>query len=635
MLNQLYGSNGQATIDLTQGLIAHYLLNNNADDIAGTYDGTPSGGVDFQGDMASFDGIDDYVSTGLGVEQFRDEVLISYWRKNNGLNVGTELYELNDNNTNSKLSMFVYSDGHLAFYFRGTTDSTAKLLVTSSVGFLQVGEISHIVLRLKINGIREIWIDGVNRTETTPDTFTGWTQTDANNLLLGANGVSVFDETTLSNIRIYNTIKDQTFIDALYAEGYYPKPLPLPTTDGLVAHYPLTGTAEDTTGNYDGTELADVGYVDDSEFGSVLDLNGTNTSAVITPYSLQVDAPHTISLWVKWDALLADTDMVLYGYFEASSIRFYFGTWNGACLMAINDEFEALVPNNFVNGVWYHVMCSIDGVGNCHYYIDNVLMDSTVYTQFTNTTFTPAIGMRNATTKYPTDGKIRDTRVYNRLLTAQERTDIYNYEKNFRPIDIDDGLVAYYPLANNSLDNYKNQYDGADTSMTYDGLSGVFNGTSSRIGIDSTSPISTSVAISFWIKAGTAMATGREYIYDVLNAERCIIARYSTLGNGISFYDTSFVFREYAHIPAIGVWEHIVLSSDGTKTDLYVDGEFSESLAYRLPRIGGSGGSLGRINSSGSNYWLHGDLSNVRLYEKAITAEQVQVINNTEKGDFI
>ena len=55
-----------------------------------------------------------------------------------------------------------------------------------------------------------------------------------------------------------------------------------------------------------------------------------------------------------------------------------------------------------------------------------------------------------------TTNDYRNLRLYSSTPSTQLQDEIEAYEKNFRSIDIDDGLVAYYPLAKNSLDNYYN-----------------------------------------------------------------------------------------------------------------------------------------------------------------------------------
>ena len=79
MLKVTKGLQSTTTIDLTTNLVAHYLLNNNSDDSHGTYDGTPSGGVDFLGDSAEFDGVDSIVQTTFPYLSNNSSYTFSFW----------------------------------------------------------------------------------------------------------------------------------------------------------------------------------------------------------------------------------------------------------------------------------------------------------------------------------------------------------------------------------------------------------------------------------------------------------------------------------------------------------------------------------------------------------------------------
>ena len=113
-------------------------------------------------------------------------------------------------------------------------------------------------------------------------------------------------------------------------------------------------------------------------------------------------------------------------------------------------------------------------------YLNNVDVGTFYFETFAKCTLDTILGKRDYLDIHYAN-KFVNFRIYDSERTAQERTDIYNYEKNFRPIDITDGLIAYYPLATNSLDNYNNEYDGTDTNVTYDGERASFNGSTSFI----------------------------------------------------------------------------------------------------------------------------------------------------------
>jgi len=280
-----------------------------------------------------------------------------------------------------------------------------------------------------------------------------------------------------SNLRVYSAEKTGAFLTALEDEGYYPKPLTLPTTTNLVAHYPLTGTAEDTTGNYDGTEGNT--YVDDVEFGSVSDFNGTSDYIPLPTSLMELGDNFAICGWAKAD----DFGSVSNNLFEIKDSGTYpdhstlllvagsSGTgynYRFLCRNTTSNEIN-IQGGTQVAGIWNYFYMSYDGTTLImkHNNVD-VYNSSYTFSEAVYSTLSVHIGL-DSSNRFM-DGKIRGVRVYSEALTATEVTNIYNYEKNFRHIDIDNGLRAYYPLRNNAKDNYYNEVDATpDVGVSFDG----------------------------------------------------------------------------------------------------------------------------------------------------------------------
>lgn len=470
-----------AGVDLTENLIAHYLLNNNADDSFGTFDGTPTT-VDFQGDVGAFNGTTSYaVNSNLTNELFKQEFTISVWAKANQSNVDSGVIQAQDTlNTN-----YPY------LFLRFASDSTIQtILRTNSLDMLSestytytVDTLYHFVFMVTATGAK-VFINGVEEyTATFTPVFTTNSSASFNIGRFSQDWVPTdgsYHNGNISNVRIYSDAKDQTFIEELYAEGYYPKPLPPPTTVGLIAHYPLTGTAEDTTGNYDGVEVGNT-YVDDAESGSVANFNGTSSN-INSGFSFPVNQDsYSMSAWVRLDTSAGNYNSILSnGYYVNNSDTrgFNFGA-NYADLYPYvrlqNDSYTYKVTSDteIVKGELFHISFVKNGL-NVKLYLNNVQVgeetNATGLDAYTRDYIIGGYTDDDPLILYYFDGEISKLRIYNTALTQQEITDIYNYEKNFRSIDIDDGLIAYYPLKNNSLDNYYNEYDATDDAgVTYNG----------------------------------------------------------------------------------------------------------------------------------------------------------------------
>ena len=131
------GIGGAPSIDLTENLIAHYLLNNNADDSVGTYDGTPSGGVDFQGDMAKFDGVDDYILNPLDTNGTKT---ISFWFDFGGTVVNDSMYSTLNT---VDIGFTIFAHPTEIIYFQNRDSAVVHTIVSGSVNIPIVFNTKH------------------------------------------------------------------------------------------------------------------------------------------------------------------------------------------------------------------------------------------------------------------------------------------------------------------------------------------------------------------------------------------------------------------------------------------------------------------------------------------------------------
>ena len=636
MLSQmLMGATGELEVDLSENLIHHYLLNNNADDCVGDSDGTREGLYEFHGDCGHrpTDTVDyaSYVDTNLDNSVALE--LISFW-----------VYTDVEINSGSGVNIFgmINKSNKYNYMSLGSTTSYAEnetfIVSQNGANFFWIVDIIPVGwfnIAIRWNGSEyDVYLDGQAKTvfrhgtigKQNLDVLIGQRTADGDNSVGGSTK-------PFSNLRIYSDPKSDHFIQALYEEGYYPKPLPLPTTDGLIAHYPLTGTAEDSIGSYDGIENG-VTYVDDTEFGSVLDLSkGFSEASDINISNVVLPQEHTFMLWVRPTgtryqenySYLLDSSLgrTIYSSYAPSSdnIHVYDGSsWHTLSYILINN-------------IWTHVAFSQKD-GLLYLYINGKI----------NSTYNIIMLSIGGTTKFFTaysdgayhsnhQGLSRNIRLYNKGLLSKEIEDIYNYEKNFRPIDIDDGLIAYYPLKQNSMDNYNNEFDGInEESITYDGVKANFvkSDTSgmqipSNINMENNSLMfwgsSTDIGGFVFFVFVNNGGSNRYYVYFSAGRLSCYIGLDSS---SLELCD-GLIYDEMNHFALI--------KTSPTTLDFYLDGKYIKSINLTAFVSLASTNYVGATNNTTSH--LDGSLSNMRVYETVPTAEQIEVIYNTEKGDFI
>ena len=619
--------------DLSAGLVAHYLFNNNSDDCAGTYDGTDTS-MTYSGDAGEFNGTSSDVEISVNTFNHDADSTVSLWVKIGAFDSGDMIWFFG--NYNLRLN----ADGTIKTTRYVHPDSNNATSTTQ----LQVGILYNIIVTFNTTSGTELYINSVS--EATNSGISAVDSNDYKSFMNRTDADSSFLEGTLSNVRIYSDAKDQTFIDELYAEGYNPQPLPLPTEDGLVAYYPLAGNADDVFGDYDGVESASLIYTDDVEFGSVSDFNGDTdnvTSLLTAPQSF------TLSIWVNVDNLNDLEGGVAFGkaFGGTSQYSAKVDFHNGEARMGYSDGSTGVGYNQSLTvGKWFNLIITYDHTtttGNAYVngIFTSLLSSSLVFLQ---TSLTFRLGT-DTTGSYGLHGKLRDIRVYNKALTATEITDIYNYEKNFRSIDIDDGLVAFYPLKNNSLDNYYNEADCIDTGTPiYDGESALYNGVDNfSNGIYNTSVLT----LSFWTtsRLRNVDSTHRTTLFGVgvWSSSKMIgtCGWTSNMDAETVWLGADDATDRFAYIKDViddDSFKHITIVYD-TTYKIYVNGEEKTVFTYgTLENILNYVNEIGAGSWGGSTRYFSGvaqNMANVRQYNRVLSAEEISVIYNKESQEFI
>jgi len=246
-----------------------------------------------------------------------------------------------------------------------------------------------------------------------------------------------------------------------------------------VAFYPLTGTAEDVTTNFDGTEMGGLTYIDDATRGAVANLDGTSyvTGTAPISYGYSISLQFKISSVSKGFTFFSQHGSN-YEYFYGSLYTLDSTTLRiSVYVRSSSGDFLYIADTvDFTDelGEWNHGVLVLNSIGDYVFYLNGTPHTVTTVLDVSGspqiTTSNPKMfNVMSESVLYPSTGEASNPRVYDRILTQQEVLDIRDYELANHHIPVDDGLIAYYPCKRNSMDNYFNQYDGTDISVTYDG----------------------------------------------------------------------------------------------------------------------------------------------------------------------
>jgi triacylglycerol esterase/lipase EstA (alpha/beta hydrolase family) len=194
------------------------------------------------------------------------------------------------------------------------------------------------------------------------------------------------------------------------------------------------------------------------------------------------------------------------------------------------------------------------------------------------------------------------------------------------------GLVAYYPFNGNANDESGNENNGAVSGATLttdrfgnDDSAFEFDGSDDYIEIshDPVLNISDSIAISIWIKYDNSPASSYEDI--VMKGNSTYGFQFSLSDGQIMFHVLSDGWRNLNSgvTPEPNKWYHIVGTYDGKVQKIYINGELKATADWEGTIATSTDPLYFGYKVAGDNNWYKGSLDDFRLYNRSLTATEV------------
>lgn len=218
----------------------------------------------------------------------------------------------------------------------------------------------------------------------------------------------------------------------------------------------------------------------------------------------------------------------------------------------------------------------------------------------------------------------------------------------FAQVDLNLGLKAYYPFSGNANDvsGHNNHPVFNNATLTADRFGNPnsayhFNGTNNymRIPNHPTLNMGNTLSISMWVRP-TGYYTGQCYNNmmlmkgdaDYLPGNYSL--RFSDAYTGCSATPTTTEERFYdgngtvAQLPLVQLnqWYNVTVTYDGTTARLYVNCILRATTPFTGNFTNSFDVFLGHLNNAQFPYWLNGDLDEVRIYDRALTVDEVNVL---------
>ena len=432
-------------------------------------------------------------------------------------------------------------------------------------------------------------------------------------------------------------------------------------TDGLVGYWPFSGNSNDasdngTNGTVNGATLTTDRF---GNSNSAFNFDGLNDFISVNPSSsLNIVNNISISLWFY------TTQTGFYGYLVDRDICGISKDWslayNGTSILRIGDGITDQIINSGTNNInSWHNLVFVRMNDSFKLYIDGILSSQLPINglNFQNNQtpiyFGEQVCVPNSVNSPNFKGKIDEIAIYNRALTQDEITAIYNgveYSDTCNAVSgsLTNGLVGYWPFCGNANDDSGNGHNGTvnGATLTTDRFGNInsayqFNASNGGISVPSFYPLSTNYTVSYWVKYDTQ--TINTSIMDIslswLNLGEFVVFR--ELDNSISFAtagsngasNNSFV--NSATPTNTSNWYNIVGSRNGTQLSIYINGVLVGSGINNNINTGVNktmyfGGDPIQVQAN-NNARFSGKLDDITIFNRALTQQEITNLYNANQ----
>lgn len=293
-----------------------------------------------------------------------------------------------------------------------------------------------------------------------------------------------------------------------------------------------------------------------------------------------------------------------------------------------------------VNNTWNHLAFTYNGSGassGVNIYINGVnqsltnLGDTFFTGSIVDATIPFQISGRDGSGASGVNGSVSNVSMFNYELNSTQVQTIYN---NGAPNDISSlNPVAWYKLdAGEIFNNTSTEWsvdNNAYPSVYQSSLD--FNGTDDYIDTNSTFNTLTSFTVSAWFKADDTAGTVRSIVstrvngidtskgFDIYISANVLTGRVYNNGETEvvqSFTDTTS-------------WHNVVMTYNGTTLELFLDNSSIGTTTGNYDNSGGRNLTIGKWGPvSATSYYFDGLISNVSIFDTALTSIQVETLYN-------
>jgi hypothetical protein len=614
------------------------IFGNNATIVNGSFWNRTGGRI---GAAYQFDGVNDYISVPTSSSlNIRNKITVEAWINPSVINNDPYKTIFEKNNDDYLLALGAPSTGPL-FYFNTDVqpheiDSNWNIAVNTW----------HHVVGTYNGSVAKIYVDGVlrNQSEVTGQMF------NSNQALrIGGQADDSFFNGTIDEIKIYNRSLSAQQVYANFIAGNLSRPSSVyvaeETFRGEMWQACITPNDGFTDGNTSCSNdlfvrnIINITSIYPNQTGDVQNIM-SETSVAITR-----DSSTTTNLTFNATAIAADSEMLTFSWYINNVLKFVQNILSGMTSF-FSHLFTATGTYNVtvvVNGSGHNdtFQFNLTIIGNNPPSINNIILNSTFATNFTNenlTVYWNSTDIDNEAIVNITDWRVNGASIASLNMPFENHSNSANNATDYSSFNHTGGVQGAI-LGKNS------GYNGFG-SYFFDGSNDYINVPDSNA-LDFTTALSFSVWVNWtgtgtnngivFYKEGTPTAYGLVLLTGGGNANKATFSL--NLGSGWTDHYSSSTISQ-------NVWHHIAGTFDASadQMKIYVDGTLDSTHDGLTGDIQTNAGalSIGREITQGTEYY-RGWIDDLALYNRTLTPEQILLIyrnktniigaNETRKGE--
>ncbi len=202
-------------------------------------------------------------------------------------------------------------------------------------------------------------------------------------------------------------------------------------TSGLVAYFPFNGNAKDASGNNNYSTVYGANLTAD-RFGKpkrAYQFDGIGAYILSNVVNIPLGkSPRTASVWVNPSVYPGDFGLTAFAWGKSiQSQANMLGLGRGSIVSYQGWADDAPVTYNYPISKWFHIVTTFDGI-NASIYINGKLIGTSQKTNWDTASGSLYIGTRIGADLGFFNGSLDEIRIYNRVLSRQEISQLYQIE---------------------------------------------------------------------------------------------------------------------------------------------------------------------------------------------------------------